>query len=292
MRNTRTAPRRWILGVTRRLGEAVNISATYLGLAVLVIAACIVTLQPVRDQAQVAYEGLLQTLGSASENQAFDGPMRLADAPGAGRDTSAADAAEGDDMSNDGIVANLPMELDAAIALEDLQRDFDRMLDTNPDDPGMAGVSSTQFQNLRRYLSRKYRIAQNVTGALIQTAHNLGRSQGVDPQLLLAIIAIESRYNPFAESHVGAQGLMQVMPHVHKDKFEALGLDIAAAVESVPNMIIGTRIYTDCRRRRGSVAGALACYVGATGPGDGGYGAKVLAERRRIARASGISVSE
>jgi len=288
IRSTRTLPGRWIRGLTRRLGEVVNVSATYLGLAVLIVAASIVLLQPVRDQARLAYEAVLQTLGPASADGFLADLARFARGV-QGSAEAGVEAARADDD----VAATLSvMEPGAAVSLEDLRREFDRMLDDHPDDPGIAGVSSAQFQSLRRYLSRKYRIAQNVAGALIQTAHALGRAQGVDPQLLLAIIAIESRYNPFAESHVGAQGLMQVMPRVHRDKFEALGLDIAAAVEPVPNMIVGTRVYTDCRRRRGSIPGALACYVGATGPGDGGYGAKVLAERRRIARASGTAVAD
>ena len=62
------------------------------------------------------------------------------------------------------------------------------------------------------------------------------------------------------------------------------------ALNPIANIWVGTRILDDCIDRRGSIEGGLACYVGATGPGDGGYGAKVLAERRRIALASGIPV--
>jgi len=261
--------------LARQLGEIVNVSATYLGIAVMVIAASSVLLQPVRDQVRQAYTTVLQSLDPASDEQAFP----------ASDDVDAADAADLDDA----IALSVSLEPGAPIALEDLQRDFDRVLVAHPNALPLPGISAAQFQALRHYLSRKYRIAQNVTSALILSTYALGQSQGVDPQLLLAIIAIESSYNPFAESHVGAQGLMQVMPRVHRDKFEALGLGIAAAVEPVPNMIVGAQVYADCRRRRGSVTGALACYVGATGPSDGGYGAKVLAERRRIARASDIA---
>jgi len=267
----RTTSRRWILDLARQSGKIVTASATYLGIAVMVIAASSALLQPVRDPLRRAYEAMLQTASPTSDALVHS------------------DATPEDPDPQTALSTPFTRTPDTPLTLAQLRRDFDRVLDDNPDDPQIDGMTAAQFQNLRRYLSRKYRIAQNVAGALIQTAHMLGRAEGVDPQLLLAIIAIESRYNPFAESHVGAQGLMQVMPRVHRDKFEALGLDIAAAVEPIPNMIVGTRVYTDCRRRRGSVTGALACYVGATGPGDGGYGAKVLAERRRIARASGIA---
>jgi soluble lytic murein transglycosylase-like protein len=155
----------------------------------------------------------------------------------------------------------------------------------------IPGTSRGQVQALRSYISRKYKIAGNVTGVLVQTAFTVGRELKLDPQLLLAVIAIESRYNPFAESHVGAQGLMQVMTKVHQDKFARFGDVADAAINPIANIRVGAQILADCIKRRGSVEGGLACYVGSTGPGDDGYGAKVLAERRRIALASGIPLS-
>jgi len=87
---------------------------------------------------------------------------------------------------------------------------------------------------------------------------------------------------------VGAQGLMQVMTKVHQDKFERFDGGAEAALNPIANIRVGSQILHDCIQRRGSVTGGLACYVGATGPSDGGYGAKVLAERRRLSLASGI----
>lgn len=154
-------------------------------------------------------------------------------------------------------------------------------------DKPVEGLTRSQDHALRSYLARKYKIAPNVAGALVRTAFSVGRAVRVDPQLLLAVIAIESRYNPFLESAAGAQGLMQVMASVHDDKLRAKG-GMAAVFNPVVNIQVGAQILADCIRRRGSVAGGLACYVGASGPGDGGYGDRVLAERRRIALASGV----
>jgi len=83
---------------------------------------------------------------------------------------------------------------------------------------------------------------------------------------------------------------MQVMTRVHKEKFTEFSDGTFAALHPIANMRVGSRILRDCIDRRGSTERGLACYVGATGPSDGGYGAKVLAERRRIALASGIPV--
>src|SRR3546814_1399130 len=154
------------------------------------------------------------------------------------------------------------------------------------------GISSAQAQALRSYIARKYRIASSVAGVIIETAFQVGREKELDPQLLLAVIAIESRYNPYAESHVGAQGLMQVMTKVHIEKFDPYGEGAAAALNPIANIRVGAQILYDCIKRRGSIKAGLACYVGATGPSDGGYGAKVLAEQRRIALASGIPIEK
>ena len=78
-------------------------------------------------------------------------------------------------------------------------------------------ATGPQAEALRNYISRKYKVAYDATGPLVGTVYKVGRDKQLDPLLLLAVIAIESRYNPLAESHVGAQGLMQVMTSVHQD---------------------------------------------------------------------------
>src|SRR3546814_12211912 len=65
------------------------------------------------------------------------------------------------------------------------------------------GISSAQAQALRSYIARKYRIASSVAGVIIKTAFQVGREKELDPQLLLAVIAIESRYNRSEERRVG-----------------------------------------------------------------------------------------
>jgi soluble lytic murein transglycosylase-like protein len=47
---------------------------------------------------------------------------------------------------------------------------------------------------------------------LLKAVHYEAKRAGLMPELVLAVIDIESAFNPFAISAVGAQGLMQVMP--------------------------------------------------------------------------------
>lgn len=131
------------------------------------------------------------------------------------------------------------------------------------------------------YLARRYRVAGDVTGNLVRAAYSTGKEVGLDPLLLLAVMAIESGFNPYAESTVGAQGLMQVMSKVHQDKLEYFG-GPEAALHPLANIKVGALILKECIARGGSLAGGLRLYVGSTSTGDGGYGAKVLAERDRL----------
>lgn len=250
-----------------QVGEFVHVCAIYLGIAVLVTAVLSAAVPSLREQARQIHEALIIALRPDGLKQDMLASFANDDsfAAAGSADATAAPAAAG--------LLNFSNALRASLAGRHA-----------------AGLTSSQAQALRSYIARKYKIAHSVAGALVNTAFVVGKEKALDPQLILAVIAIESRYNPFAESHVGAQGLMQVMTSVHKDKFESFSDGTMAALNPIANMRVGVQILYDCIKRRGSVEGGLACYVGATGPSDGGYGAKVIAEWRRIALASGIPV--
>ncbi|MDP3699923.1 MAG: lytic transglycosylase domain-containing protein [Hylemonella sp.] len=132
------------------------------------------------------------------------------------------------------------------------------------------------------WLSKKYRVAPEPLSALVVEAYEVGRRTDIDPLLLLSVMAIESSFNPFAQSPVGAQGLMQVMTRVHSDKYEAFGGKLAA-FDPLANLRVGALVLQEYIRRTGSVEGGLRYYVGAANlPDDGGYAAKVLAEHARL----------
>ncbi|WP_159913721.1 lytic transglycosylase domain-containing protein [Pantoea sp. 18069] len=138
------------------------------------------------------------------------------------------------------------------------------------------------------WLSKKYRVAPEPLAALVSEAYTLGQNNKIDPTLILAIMAIESSFNPFAQSSVGAQGLMQVMTSVHTDKYENFGGRLAA-FDPVTNLRVGVKVLKDCIARAGSIEGGLRHYVGAANlPNDGGYASKVLAEHNRLRQAAGL----
>lgn len=129
------------------------------------------------------------------------------------------------------------------------------------------------------WLARRYSVAPEPISRLVQEAWEVGERVGLDPTLVLAVMAIESGFNPFAQSHVGAQGLMQVMTGIHREKYEIFG-GRNAAFDPVTNLRVGVQVLKDCIRRAGSLEGGLKYYVGAANLNDDrGYGAKVLAEQ-------------
>ena len=141
-------------------------------------------------------------------------------------------------------------------------------------------------QNIARFIATRYRVGVEATSEFVYHAYRAARDIKVDPMLVLAIMSVESSFNPKAQSTAGAQGLMQVLTRVHAEKFLPFG-GIPAAFDPVANIRVGSAILKEYINREGSVEGALKSYVGAAlAEHDGGYGAKVLNARERIAAAA------
>ena len=148
--------------------------------------------------------------------------------------------------------------------------------------PATPKVLSTQQAAVASWISKKYSVAQEPVGALVAEAFEIGHKVKLDPTLILAIMAIESGFNPFAQSPVGAQGLMQVMTKIHHDKYAKVGGKLAA-FDPVTNLRVGVKVLQECISRAGSIEGGLKYYVGAANlASDGGYASKVMAERARL----------
>ncbi|CAM3840018.1 lytic transglycosylase domain-containing protein [Roseateles saccharophilus] len=137
---------------------------------------------------------------------------------------------------------------------------------------------SRQQAAVAHWLARRYHVAPEPISRLVQEAWAVGNRAKVEPTLILSIMAIESGFNPFAQSAVGAQGLMQVMTRVHDDKYEAFGGTLAA-FDPVTNLRVGVQVLKECIQRGGSLEEGLRYYVGAANlPEDTGYASRVLAE--------------
>ncbi len=91
--------------------------------------------------------------------------------------------------------------------------------------PSVTRDPGPEIDALAALVAKRYRIANETTRGLITVAYREAHRVGLDPLLIIAVMAGASRFNPIAESDAGAQGLMQVIPGYHKDQMEAAGVD-------------------------------------------------------------------
>jgi soluble lytic murein transglycosylase-like protein len=171
----------------------------------------------------------------------------------------------------DGVPSLSALELDAPAArpAESLQ--------------GSAGqpLLAREQRALAGFIGKRYRIAESAAASFVSIAYRAGEQHSVDPLLILAVMAVESRYNPVAESVMGAKGLMQVIPKWHLDKLMDYGGE-HAVLEPEVNILVGTQILREYTRRVGDQEFALLMYAGAVDVPGSQYANKVLAERARL----------
>jgi soluble lytic murein transglycosylase-like protein len=134
---------------------------------------------------------------------------------------------------------------------------------------------------LAEYIARRYRVAESASEEFVAAAYRVGREFSVDPVLILAVMAIESRYNPVAESSMGAKGLMQVIPRFHPEKLAEHGGDDSLLDPEV-NIRVGTWVLHEYLRLHGELEPALQKYAGALDEPTSQYAGKVLAEKARL----------
>ncbi len=145
----------------------------------------------------------------------------------------------------------------------------------------VAAAHEREQRAVAEFIARRYRVAEAASSAFVSTAYRVGRELSVDPLLILAVMAIESRYNPVAESSMGAMGLMQVIPRYHPEKLLGRGGEHALLDPEV-NIHVGAQILREYMRRFGETEAALQQYAGAADEPTAQYSGKVLAEKARL----------
>jgi len=138
----------------------------------------------------------------------------------------------------------------------------------------------SEIDTLAASLAKRYRVSIDATRNVVATAYREGSRIGLDPLLIVAVIAVESRFNPIAESEMGAQGLMQVIPRFHKEHLEAATTD--SVLDPHANIRLGARILKDYIRSGGTEIAGLQRYNGSTGDESNAYASKVLGEKQRL----------
>lgn len=131
------------------------------------------------------------------------------------------------------------------------------------------------------FVSQRYRVAPEGLLPVFEAAQGAARERNLDPLLIVAVIGVESGFNPFAQSHMGAQGLMQIIPRYHQDKLPKAPSG-STFLDPVTNVNIGAQILQESIRRQGGLIEGLQHYAGASEDPDQGYATKVLAEKQRL----------
>lgn len=148
--------------------------------------------------------------------------------------------------------------------------------------PGVGDLGR-QHQALADYLARRYRVSSEALERFIRLAYAAGQMTKIDPLLILAVMAVESSFNPIAESGMGAKGLMQVIPQFHQDKLRTAHGAELNVLDPETNILVGAKVLREyASRTGGDYLAALGLYAGMGPDPANPYASKVLSERERL----------
>ena len=178
---------------------------------------------------------------------------------------------------------------EASVAVQDLLTPGDlaetaqevAAADVETDAPQRPDRLSSEMVRVSGYLARRYHVSRAAIESLVQAAFTAGESVDLDPLLIIAVVGVESGFNPFAESSFGAQGLMQVVPRYHKDKIDPQ-VGHHPLLDPAENIRVGAKVLKESINRNGSLVAGLQQYAGAAADPAAGYASKVIAEKQRL----------
>ncbi len=154
-------------------------------------------------------------------------------------------------------------------------------VETTPLDPAPNEIENQDERAVLAFLRGRHtglsRLEEEkVASAVVREA----RRNDLDPALVLAVIQVESGGYYLATSHVGALGLMQLLPTTAEEIAHKLDLDWRgpdSLFDPVLNVMLGTAYIKRLADRYGDVSTALAAYNWGPGRID-----------RRIRKGSGV----
>ena len=173
----------------------------------------------------------------------------------------------------------------AQVQVKSISHLADRIPTSKVDPQALDSNLMGSIQNQRAvadFFQKKYSLDRAKIEEYVSNTILIAKEVNIDPVLLLAVISIESNFNPNTKSQAGAEGLMQVMTSVHRDKYAVYG-GTTQAVKPEVNIRVGAYILKYLIATAGSLRNGLKFYVGAANAeDDGGYADKVMAERNRL----------
>lgn len=170
-------------------------------------------------------------------------------------------------------------------AIGDLQPEPAELTSASPE---KTEPLSPQAQKAAQYIAGTYRIAGEASELIVREAYKAGKQNSVDPLLMLAVIAVESRFNPISASSVGALGLTQAMPESHPEKVAVLQREHGHILNIADNIQLGTKVVAEYMRKfDNNTVLALQQYNGSLHDKTRIYSKKVLELRAKFSQAVG-----
>src|SRR5690554_6695514 len=136
-----------------------------------------------------------------------------------------------------------------------------------------------------RYLAKKFKQAPTAIRKYVDLAWaEAEKREGIEPELLIAIMQKESSLRPKVQSRYGAQGLMQVVRRWHREKLDRS----ESLFDPEVNIRVGADILEEyLELADGSLTKALHKYSG----NARGYPNKILKESRKLAQVADQAVA-
>lgn len=122
--------------------------------------------------------------------------------------------------------------------------------------------STSNQEKIANFYAEKYGMDARQILQIVNLANQAGKEANINPILIIAIISHESNFQPSARNKSGAEGLMQVMTNVHKQKFKMFG-GTHTTFDPAVNIRVGTLILKQCIAIKKSLRGGLRYYAGA-----------------------------
>jgi len=152
--------------------------------------------------------------------------------------------------------------------------------DLQPQQKTRPSFEETVWMKDMRQLIGRQVPDENEAGSIARWVYIYSQRFDLSPELVLAVIAVESQFDHFAVSNVGAHGLMQVMPFWKKE----LGSKTDNLFEIETNIRYGCAILRLYRDRYHSMERSLAAYNGSLGSRR--YPKKIFAVMKRFKASS------
>lgn len=164
----------------------------------------------------------------------------------------------------------------ARVPPSSLTPDHTKLKETPPNSPVVADEQTYKVKALANYIQHQFKVSETKASFIVGEAFRNGMKQDIQPELILAIIAVESRFKEKVISPVGARGLMQVMASAHPKKIKSIG-GKKALDDPKKNISVGSRILAQCKDlSKGNIRRALLRYNGSLGNTRSRYPDKVF----------------